>query len=114
MKRLLAALAAILFAASVHAQAADTLTITVVSDVPGQTGTATKTWTLSQSDMATFLSWVNSAYPCSPTPCTQNTMTALGQWAGGFVSGTVANVTSWQKGNAAATAAAGVTPVNPQ
>lgn len=47
-------------------------------------------------------------------PCTQNTMTALGQWAGGFVSGTVANVTSWQKSNAAATAAAAVTPVNPQ
>ena len=52
LKRL--ALAAALLA-SAPAFAADTITITIVSDVPGNVGTLSGTMTLSQSDMSVFL-----------------------------------------------------------
>jgi hypothetical protein len=106
------------------ALAADSLTITLVSDSPTWTGTASKTWTFTQGDMTKFLAWVNATYPCTPTPavnpgdppipCTQLTPPALLLWAQGFLNGTKANVVNWQNNSAAATAVAGVTPINPQ
>lgn len=110
MKRL--ALALLLFATP--AVAADTITITMVSD-GNYVGTLSKTITLSQADMNTFQSWMLANYQCSPQPaCLPNTVpVAALAWLTGWRNGLTAQVTAWQNANAAAAALTGVTPINP-
>ena len=97
--------------------AADTLTLTIVSDSATWSGTASKSWTFTQGDMTTFLAWLNASYPCVPVPpatsCVFTYPNALLAWANGFKAGTVSNVVNWQNQAAAAAAISGVTPINP-
>jgi len=123
MKRILLA-ACLAIVASASARAADTLTITIVSDSPVWAGTASKSWTFSQVDMTTFLNWTKSAYQapaCVPvdanTPCVTVPHTvpqSLAAWANGFLSGTKANVVNWQQNSAVSTAVNNVTPIDPK
>ena len=59
MLKYLALAAALL--ASPATYAADTITVQIVSDVPGATGTLTGTITFTQGDMATFLTALQAA-----------------------------------------------------
>lgn len=78
--------------------------------------TGSKAFTLSDADASRFIAWAQAAYPGpndvngSPTVLTPGQ--ALVAWASGIAAGTVANVTSYGKNAAAATAVAGVAPVS--
>ena len=112
MKRL--ALAAVLLGLSAPAFAANTLTVTMVSD-GNYVGTLSKTIVLTQADMNLFQSWMLANYQCSPQPaCLPTTMpvSALA-WITGFRDGLTGQVKAWQSATAAAAALAGVTPINP-
>ena len=108
--------AAALFFFPLPAFAADTIKMTVVSDVPGNSGTINRTYTMSQSDMSKLITWITAAYTCSPQPdCTPLTLTeATTAWMSSLVQGTVDNVTRAEKTKAATDAAGGVVPINPQ
>ena len=112
MKRL--AIAALFLGLSVPAFAANSITVTMVSD-GNYVGTLSKTIVLSQADMNTFQAWMLANYPCSPQPaCLPNTVpVAALAWLTGWRNGLTAQVTAWQNANAAAAALAGVTPINP-
>lgn len=99
--------------------AADSITMTVVSDVPGSTGTITRGYNMSQSDMKKFIDWVMASYKCTPKPpaatCTAfNLNQATTAWMNATLHGTIDNVTRWEKINAATDAAGDVVPINPQ
>ena len=120
MKRALFAAAFLAFAAP--AFAADSLTITIVSDGT-YAGTLSKTWKFSQADMNTFQAFLLDQYgtTCTvvapATTCTPpaNTVpSAALSWAATLVGGIVSSVKSWQTSTAQATAASGVTPLAPQ
>lgn len=76
------------------------------------------TKTINDADTATFISWCQSAYPgpndVNGTPTVLSAAACLSAWAGGIFTGTVNNVTSWSKANAASTAATTVTPIKIQ
>lgn len=52
--------------APMAARAADTITVTVVSDVPGASGTLSNTMTFTQADMAKFIAFAQGTYVCAP------------------------------------------------
>ena len=120
MKRL--AIAALFLGLSVPAFAANSITVTMVSD-GNYVGTLSKTIVLSQADMNTFQAFLLDQYgtTCTvvapATTCTPpaNTVpSAALSWAATLVGGIVSSVKSWQTSTAQATAASGVTPLAPQ
>ena len=111
MKKFLVSAALLAITISGVARAADTLTVTVVSDVPSSSGTLTKAWTFSQADMVTFLAMVQARYKCSPQPCTDSLQNSALLWATEFKNRTVDIVQDYQSQQAIKAA---VTPIAPQ
>jgi hypothetical protein len=111
MLRKLALAAALLAAAPAYA--ADTLTITMVSD-GNYVGTLSKTITFTVADMNTFQAWMLANFPCSPAgQCTQTLPLAATAWLTGFKAGTTASVMQWVNANAASSAVSVVVPIAP-
>ena len=99
LKRLF--LAAALLAAS--PALADSITVTIVSTVPGASGTLTRSMTLTQGDMGTFIAGLEAA------TSTATATTAADAWLGTLKSEVVSIALGLQKQNALST----VTPINP-
>lgn len=116
MIKVLALVAALL--APLAARAADTIAITVVSDVPGASGTLANEMTFTQGDMAQFIAWAQANFTCSPvapaTTCAALTLPqVIAAWAAMLEKQTAASVNAYLQNNAASAAAAAVVPVAP-
>ena len=118
MIRKLFLLAALALAAP--AQAAETITITMVSDGTSGTynGTLSKSITLTAADMAVWQNYLLATYPtsCTPQPCTPPVNTvplAALAWVAGEKAGWTASVLAWQRAGAITTAVGAITPINP-
>lgn len=115
MLRKIASLVMLVFSAPAFAGG-----ITIGAQSASPAVNASKTYTVSDADMARFYAYVQSAYPtipCSPQPCTPAAATrvqSLQMWADGIIAGTVANVKSYETNNAVTSAASGVSPITAQ
>ncbi len=96
------AIAAVLLASP--AFAADTITVQIVSDVPGASGTLTRSMTLTQGEMATFIVALEAA-TATATPSA-----AADAWLSTIKAEVIRIATGYQTTQALAT----VTPINPQ
>lgn len=83
---------------------ADSITVTIVSTVPGASGTLTRSMTLTQGDMGIFISGLEAA------TSTATATTAADAWLGSLKSEVVRIGQGWQNSQALA----GITPINPQ
>ena len=100
LKRL--ALATLIFGSS--PVFADSITVQIVSTVPGASGTLTRTMTLSQADMGSFIAGLEAA-TSTATPTA-----AADAWLGALKQEVITIALGLQKQNALAT----VTPIAPQ
>ena len=94
--------AAVLFCAS--PAFADSITVTIVSTVPGQSGTLTRSMTLTQGDMGIFISGLEAATQ------TVTATAAADSWLGSLKQEVTRIGQGWQNSQALS----GVTPINPQ
>jgi hypothetical protein len=83
---------------------ADSITVQIVSTVPGASGTLTQSMTLTQADMGVFIQGLEAATATATAP------TAAAAWLGTLKQEVVRIGQGWQNSQALAT----VTPINPQ
>ena len=93
--------AALLFSAPALA---DSITVTIVSTVPGASGTLTQSMMLTQGDMGTFITGLEAATQTA-TPSA-----AANSWLGALKQEVISIAGGWQKQNALST----VIPIAPQ
>lgn len=82
---------------------ADSITVTIVSTVPGASGTLTQSMTLTQGDMGTFITGLEAATQTA-TPSA-----AANSWLGALKQEVISIALGLQKQNALS----GITPINP-
>ena len=104
--------------APIAAHAADTITITVVSDVAGASGTLSNKMSFTQADMAQFIAWAQANFTCSPvapaTTCVALTLPqVLAAWTASLERQTAAQVNQYLANSAAAAATNAVTAIAP-